>query len=343
MAISSKAISTVVSESTRARHPLRVTLDFTRTTDATDPYAFRFGKQSYIYTRATGVKDLVTIDWDDGLLADLETLSAYSTTSGTCDAAVAQRLGHRLRDVLKTTDWSRHCQEITQATLPGGILRPVYITIRSSAAELYSLPWECLPLDTDQHLGELPNVLVRYAWHASRSVPLRDIDRDRILFAWSDSHGAVPHKEHRKAITESLDANGGDDFCATGAELPYVSCVNLSQILAKPNAREPISILHILCHSVRTGDTIALGFYDDKGNRETVDGSRLRQILAAHAHHLRIVILSACDSGNNGALGNHLGSIAQNLHRAGIQTVIASRYPLSVPGSIQFARSFYNE
>ncbi len=56
---------------------------------------------------------------------------------------------------------------------------------------------------------------------------------------------------------------------------------------------------------------------------------------------VRLVVLSACDSGNLGALGNQLGSIAQTLHRCGFQSVIASRFPLSVAGSIALTESFY--
>ena len=40
-------------------------------------------------------------------------------------------------------------------------------------------------------------------------------------------------------------------------------------------------------------------------------------------------------------LGNQLGSVAQALHRAGIATVLASRYPLSVAGSSELTRVLY--
>jgi hypothetical protein len=39
------------------------------------------------------------------------------------------------------------------------------VTVRSNAAELYSLPWELITIGpSGQHLGELPEVLLRYAW-----------------------------------------------------------------------------------------------------------------------------------------------------------------------------------
>ncbi|MBK8263506.1 MAG: CHAT domain-containing protein [Nannocystis sp.] len=47
------------------------------------------------------------------------------------------------------------------------------------------------------------------------------------------------------------------------------------------------------------------------------------------------------ESGNIGDPGNHLGSVAQALHRGGIQSVVASRYPLSVAGSNILAEALY--
>jgi hypothetical protein len=55
-----------------------------------------------------------------------------------------------------------------------------------------------------------------------------------------------------------------------------------------------------------------------------------------------MVVLSACNSGNSGTLGNQLGSVAQALHRAGIAAVLASRYPLSISGSIRLCKSLYS-
>lgn len=56
---------------------------------------------------------------------------------------------------------------------------------------------------------------------------------------------------------------------------------------------------------------------------------------------VRLVVISACNGGNIGTLGNQLGSVAQALHQIGIGAVIASRFPLSIPGSIEFTRAFY--
>ncbi|MCA9661171.1 MAG: CHAT domain-containing protein, partial [Myxococcales bacterium] len=102
----------------------------------------------------------------------------------------------------------------------------------------------------------------------------------------------------------------------------------------------PCAILHILCHGGQLGTSfgLALGTRDAP---QVEDAGDLRQLLAPHAHALRLVVLSACDSGNTGAPGNHLGSVAQALHRAGLRAVIASRYPLSVSGATILTRALY--
>ena len=110
-----------------------------------------------------------------------------------------------------------------------------------------------------------------------------------------------------------------------------------SALTSATQAGRPIAILHLFgawsAHGQHLG--IVLDGEDADGSPVVVDAGRLRQLLAPHAATLRLVVLSACDSGNSGALGNQLGSMAQALHRAGIAAVVASRYPLSVSGSIR--------
>ena len=48
------------------------------------------------------------------------------------------------------------------------------------------------------------------------------------------------------------------------------------------------------------------------------------------------------DSGNSGALGSHLAASRRPLHRMGIATVLASRYPLSVASSLRLTQQLYD-
>ena len=98
-----------------------------------------------------------------------------------CCAAV-----DRSSSTLAPTSWAQYAAELVAAVERGAL---VQVTLRLGAAELYALPWELLTIKaTGQHLGELPGVLLRYAWPATASTPEEPEPRPaggRILFAWS--------------------------------------------------------------------------------------------------------------------------------------------------------------
>lgn len=128
--------------------------------------------------------------------------------------------------------------------------------------------------------------------------------------------------------------------------LSHVSCARLVRTLEQAKRScAPIAALHLLCHGAAIGGSFGLAFDDDTapGRTAVVDAARLRMLLAPYAGMVRLVVISACDSGNSGALGNHLGSIAQELHRTRIAQVVASRFPLSVAGSIRLTEAFYEQ
>ena len=127
--------------------------------------------------------------------------------------------------------------------------------------------------------------------------------------------------------------------------LPSVSCAKLASVLeAARSNKQPISILHLLCHGGQAGTTFGLVMNgEEPGETEVIDAGTLRQVLAPFADMVRIIVLSACDSGNSGPLGNQLGSVAQTLHRAGFACVIASRNPLAVSASIKLTETLYQQ
>jgi CHAT domain len=122
--------------------------------------------------------------------------------------------------------------------------------------------------------------------------------------------------------------------------IAYASVGKIADVLDRANADgRPVSVLHLLCHGGRAGRTWGLMLDGEAHDDEpvAVDAWRLRQLLAPHASTLRLVVVSACGS----AYGREFDSVAQALHRAGIQSVVASRFPLSVPGSIRVAQTMY--
>jgi hypothetical protein len=120
-----------------------------------------------------------------------------------------------------------------------------------------------------------------------------------------------------------------------------VKCVQLADALDQANSEgSPVGALHLLCHAGRAGQTWGLMLNGEEADEEgvAVDSWRLRQLLAPHADTLRLVVLAACGSTH----GREFDSVAQALHRAGIQSVLASRFPLSVPGAIRAAQTLYD-
>ncbi|MDI1448145.1 CHAT domain-containing protein [Polyangium sp. 6x1] len=321
--------------------PGNLLLEFTRTAQADESFVLPDGEVTYVLRTEGGGAETVTIDWTPALFADLDAVRRPG-----CDPATVQRLGRALRRFLAPAGWARHEEAITLASSRGD---PVRITFRSNAAELYALPWELLTLKSSgQHLGELPEVLVRYAWPESTTRPEDPSpmpEGGRILFGWSAAAGAVPLAEQSNALRAAAE-RGHHPFDPARDVIDHLSLGRLSRALEKAAASgEIINVLHLLCHGTQVGQTHGLAWDADDGSGERVllDAGKLRQLLAPHAGRIRLVVLSACDSGNPGQIGNHLGSVAQNLHQAGIQAVVASRFPLSAAGAITFTESFYDK
>jgi hypothetical protein len=174
-------------------------------------------------------------------------------------------------------------------------------------------------------------------------VPLkraRDASRRRLLMAWSAAAGEVPASEHIDAIGGACRATGWD-FKPARDVIQHASVGKLADALDQANSDgTPVVALHLLCHAGRAGRTWGLMLNGDEADEEgvAVDSWRLRQLLAPHADTLRLVVLAACGS----AHGREFDSVTQALHRAGIQSVVASRFPLSVPGAIRAAQTLYD-
>jgi hypothetical protein len=315
---------------------MQLTLEIFRGQKADDPFAFRTGTQEYVLRSPLGGAETATLDWDATFLSELAALRRPGR-----DPILIQRMGERLRRFLATTHFAR-----AEGDLLAAVERraPITLTLRLSAAELYALPWELLTLkQTGQYLGALPGILLRYAWPDTRTTPPSPRpEGGRLLFAWSAAGGAVPAAEHQQAIARAC-ALGHHPFDPALDVLPRVSYARLYDALVKAREREPIAVLHILCHGVAVGGSWGLAWDDEHGagERAMIDAAQLRELLAAHAGLVRLVVLAACDSGNSGQIGNHLGSLALALHRAGIAAVIAARYPLSVSGSIKLSEALY--
>jgi len=317
--------------------PLAVAIEFARATETDDPFAFAEGRQDYVVRLEGASFRQVSLDWGPKLFGALEQVRLPRR-----DPAVVAELGTMLRRFLAEADWSNTEKEIEAAVADG---RSVILTIRSAAAELFALPFELVSMRaTGQHLGELPGVVIRYAWPETTTAaesPAPRLDGGRILVAWSAAGGGVPAGDHVRAITTAAAA-GGSSFVPDRDVLKSADLRALARALGDSNA-PPVSVLHLLAHGARSGSIYGLTLDDGEGGRELVDPGELRQLLAPHAGHLRLVVITACDSSNAGVTGNALGSLSQAIHRAGIQAVLASRFPLSLEGSRLLTHRLYHE
>lgn len=313
-------------------------LEFARGEQPDDPFSFRFGPQTYTLRGEGGGVDVIRLEWSESLLADLAALARPR-----CDPAIVQRVGDSLREALRDGGWERHEQALGAAVARGD---GVKVVVRSAAAELYALPWELMTVGASgRYLAELPRTLCVYTWpesHTADESPSPRPEGGRILCAWSAAGGAVPAGEHVRAIAEAA-REGVAAFDAATDVIAHASLGAIALALAEANREgRPFAALHLLCHGGRCGETVGLWLDGDAGgDRVAADAGDLRLVLAPYAATLRFVVLAACGGSDPGELGNHLGSAAQALHRAGLAAVVASRFPLSVPGSLVLARTLY--
>jgi WD40 repeat protein len=313
--------------------PLELTFEFTRS--GREP--FRLGEQEYLHRKEAGRFQGASLHWGEALLKDLAELGLPEPSQ-----AAVHRLGGLLRDFLNQVGWESYEARIQDALRAR---QPVFLSFQFDADELYALPWELLSLGSSgQRLAELPGLLLRYEWPGTRTVPL-DPDPPkggRILYAWSSAGGLVPGERQGQALRRAC-ARGGIAFEPRRDVLANVSARGLATAL---NSSEPTAVLHLLCHGSQRGPN-SLGLMLDAsrpgGEPEFIDGQALAGLLAPHARTLRLVVLSACQSGATGAPGSALPGVARALHQAGIQCVVASRLPLSVEGSVELTETLYAE
>jgi len=312
-------------------------LEFSRAQKAEDPYGFRFEEQEYRLRQLGGGVKSARFPWNEQLMADLQALARQEP-----DPEVARRLGEQLRRFLDELDWGGHESALRGRGGPR-------LVVRSAAAELYALPWELVTMEgSGQHLVELPGASLRYEWPAERkrSPPGEAMPGGRVLLAWSAAGGHVPVDGHLRAL-EQASQQGDFAFDAQHDVLGRVSLSSLEQLLK--SSREPVSVLHVLCHGAAVEGSasrlygLAWNAPKEGAGVEVVDGGRLGAVLAPYVGSLRMVVLSACHGGDGGKLASHLGSVAQALHRVGIEMVVASRLPLSVEGSVLLAETLYEQ
>jgi WD40 repeat protein len=312
---------------------------------------FLFEPQAYVRI-LEGKPASGSFAWSRRLLADLDALRGDKM-----DRPAAEQVGAEIAELLGGLGFRDDARRMVEALAAG---RRVHLTLRFAAAELGVLPWELVRLGAGPlavaatsakereilalPLGALPGCLVRYEWPGTRTAapsPAPAPEGGRILFAWSAAGGAVPALHQASAIGDAC-REAGVAFDVARDIMPNVSLAGLRAALAAG----PVAILHVLCHgglvASRRG-AYGLVWNDDEepGARDVIDAATLRELLAPHLGSLRLVVLCTCHGGDAGALDNRLGSVAQELHGAGVPAVVASRYPLGTDAADDLTDALY--
>jgi hypothetical protein len=232
--------------------------------------------------------------------------------------------------------------------------RLTHLRLVVSAAELAVLPFELAKVPVgagsvgDQWLGLQPDRPVCVTRHVrGATASSRWAETPRILVVSGDD---VPFAEHLDVFGRVLEPWRTDELRPhpdsprhfTSEHLTVIERATLDEIRTAVAARNHTHV-HVLAHgaelegrrSVRHG--IALG-------DRVVTGSELALALAptsADRHLPTVVTLASCDSAAQGAVITPGGSVAHDLHAAGIPLVIASQFPISQAASVPFTEGFY--
>lgn len=230
----------------------------------------------------------------------------------------------------------------------------VHLRLVANALELGMLPFETaiapdnLPGSGGPLLLRSPTILTR---EIRRAQPIEvQWDREpRILFAFANpgALAEVPAKEHLKELRAAIDPllKIVDDQSGRLEQVRGLLTVLPNATLEDITAacrRQEYTHVHLLAHGVsfREGVSerfgIALHAPADAGRPiDEVSGERLALALRgvdSSSEQSRplptVVTLATCDSGAVGSLLTPGGSIAHELHEAGVPWVIASQFPL---------------
>jgi hypothetical protein len=294
-----------------------------------DDGAFAFDERGYVRTDGETRHGPSRFSWSSRQLADLTTIFHGEDAEG-----ARQRIAKDLARLLAGLAWVPDEDALQRADELG---EEVVFTVRSGAPELYTLPWEIVRTDaSDTFLADHPSVIVR---HAVPGLPTRPMsvapEHPGVLFGWSDAGGRVPNATMKASIEAACEAAG-----VAFVELPRVHAGTLQDALDD----RPLSVVHLLCHGrpgKTRGEPATLVWGD--GSHKPVTAGALAKLLRPHRSQVRMMVLSACGSGDASQDALLLGSVAQEIHKQGIPTVVSSRYRLSIPGASRLSQVLYDK
>jgi len=245
----------------------------------------------------------------------------------------------------------------------------VHLELILSGSELSLIPFE-LVISPEGYPGDAIAMLLQ------TRVPImvtRRVRRDRdmtikwgnrpprVLFVAAAPEGlTVPQKAHLLAIRNALDpwvqwappSNKGQRIANLKKHLTVLLSASIEDV-QRECAQNDYSHVHFLAHGDSYKEAgqprygMALCNDRERTRKVVVDGQRIAEALRAadnigqRRSRPQVVTLATCDSGNVRTVAAPGASIAHDLHAFGIPWVIASQFPLTVPGSVRMAKKLY--
>jgi hypothetical protein len=261
-------------------------------------------------------------------------------------------------------------EQVKYLKIDANDLSPLHIRLITTPFELAQLPFEFVAAAAfvvgaeNVPLLALPNrqISLTREVRQENDVHYEWPSKPRILFVWAQPGGeemSVPHEEHLavlKAIVSPLAIPKEDRPLPEPlwerllTELPNASIQSIKNELAKGrNENAPYTHLHILAHGgVREQYTLSdfqlvLCENGTTDKPQKINGTKLSDALITDNENEKptVVSLSVCDSGHLGNTIQSSGSLAYQLHMAGIPCVFASQFPLTQTGSVTLVRELY--
>ncbi len=221
----------------------------------------------------------------------------------------------------------------------------------SGMDKIVGLPWELLFDDSqNSFLNLLPRdcSVVRYLNIARRAEagtaiealayegPLR-----MLLVMANPDDPALPKLNLDAEKKKILERFSGD---ASPIQVEILEHATTEKLMAKLEEGPEFHVLHFMGHGVFKDDGEGvLVMEDDAGKRDDLSANNLYYFILSKAHSIRLVFLNACETAINRVANvrHPFAGVAPAIVSAGVPAVIAMQKPISDPGAIAFAETFY--
>ena len=235
---------------------------------------------------------------------------------------------------------------------------PLQLDLVVNPAEVAALPFEAATDGEGTPLfarADPAVVLTRRVRAAFAEASVRWPAKPRLLYAWAAPPGAgdVPAAAHEAALSRALGPwmpvqqgtgdSGGTAVLATLAEATLAQLEEACRTAVEE--KKPFTHVHLLAHGYPIGQAhkqrFGMALHGEDGDLHAVTPEEIEQALKPLVGHTCVMTLATCDAANLTNTITSKRSVAHGLHELGFPVVVASQFPLTVPGSNLMVETFY--